>query len=321
MRKIKMNKVLGLSLATSIIGGSIIMNQSTSHASEIWGLGDSTSVGWDGTRNVTPFIVTTAQSLNSYTNNWHTQSGSSIQNDMGRMVREFNGDKYHTRAKYIVVNYGVNDANYGSSNLNNVVEEYRARLSDLKAKNPQATITVVLPQGTWLNGNNDTIRQGGYSLNDLRNQQRTIARDMQLNIVEPTTVTDTNHTWTLGDGTVHPNANTYVAIGHKVANTIKSNPLNQSVYTWYTVNRLQTSGYVNTLAGWRWLENGKAYTGMRNYMGAYYYFDKGVRQENKFVYQWGYTYYVGSDGRTVQGKHVINGKTYNFGNDGTFFAR
>lgn len=317
-----MNKVLlGLSLATSIIGGSIIMNQSTSQASEIWGLGDSTSVGYDGHTNVTPFITTTAKSLNSYANNWHTQSGSSIQNDMGRMIREFNGDKYHTRAKYIVVNYGVNDANYGSSNLNNVVEEYRARLSDLKAKNPQATITVVLPQGTWLNGNNDTIRQGGYSLNDLRNQQRIIARDMQLNVVEPTTITNANHTWTLGDGTVHPNANAYATIGYKVANTIKSNPLNQSVYTWYTVNRLQTSGYVNTLAGWRWLENGKAYTGIRNYMGAYYYFDKGVRQENKFVYQWGLTYYVGADGRTVQGKHVINGKTYNFGNNGTFYAR
>lgn len=317
-----MNKVLlGLSLATSIIGGSIIMNQSTSHASEIWGIGDSTSVGYDGHTNVTPFITTTAKSLNSYANNWHTQSGSSIQNDMGRMIREFNGDKYHTRAKYIVVNYGVNDANYGSSNLNNVVEEYRARLSDLKAKNPQATITVVLPQGTWLNGNNDTIRQGGYSLNDLRNQQRIIARDMQLNVVESTTITNANHTWTLGDGTVHPNANAYATIGHKVANTIKSNPLNQSVYTWYTVNRLQTSGYVNTLSNWRWLENGRVYTGIRNYMGAYYYFINGVRQENSFVYQWGLTYYVGSDGRTVQGIHNINGKRYNFGNNNTFYLR
>ena len=316
-----MKKITGTLIALAVAGGAIAFNNHTAQASEVWGLGDSTSVGYNGRTNVTPFITTTANDLGAFSNNWHTQSGSSIQNDMGRMINEFNGDKYHTRAKYIVVNWGVNDANYGTANLNNVVEEYRARLSDLKAKNPQATITVVLPQGTWLNGDNNTIRQGGYSLSDLRNQQRIIARDMQLNIVEPTTVTDANHTWTLGDGVVHPTANSYVTIGHKVANTIKSNPLNQSLYTWYTVNRLQTSGYVNTLAGWRWLENGKAYTGIRNYMGAYYYFDKGVRQENKFVHAYGLTYYVGADGRTVQGTRVINGKAYNFGNNGTFYAR
>lgn len=316
-----MKKITGTIIALAVAGGALVGASTTSHADEVWNLGDSTSVGWDGTRNVTPFITTTANDLGAYANNWHTQSGSSIQYDMGRMVREFNADKYHTRAKYIVVNWGVNDANYGTSNLNNVVEEYRARLSDLKATNPQATITVVLPQGTWLNGNNSTIRQGGYSLNDLRNQQRIVARDMHLNVVEPTAVTDTNHTWALGDGTVHPKASTYVTIGHNVANVIKSNPLNQSIYTWYTIDRLQTSGYVNTLAGWRWLENGKAYTGFRYYYGAYYYFDKGVRQENKWVSQWGLTYYVGADGRSVQGTHVINGKTYNFGNNGTFYLR
>lgn len=318
-----MNKVLlGLSLATSIIGGSIIMNQSTSHASEIWGLGDSTSVGYDGHTNVTPFITTTSNDLGAHSNNWHTKSGSSIQNDMASLVSGFNGDKYHTRANNIIVNLGVNDVNYGNQNINYVSEEFRARLTDLKAKNPQATITIMLSQGDWLNGgNNATIRGGGYSLNQLQAQQRKIANDMRLNIVERGVVTDANHGWKLGDGTVHPTASTYVEIGHKVANVIKANPVNKSVYTSYTIDRLQKTGYVNTLSGWRWLENGKAYTGIRNYMGAYYYFDKGVRQENKFVYQWGLTYYVGADGRTVQGTRTINGKMYNFGNDGTFYAR
>ena len=124
-----MNKITGTIIALAVAGGVLVGASTTSHADEVWNLGDSTSVGWDGTRNVTPFITTTANSLGAYANNWHTQSGSSIQYDMGRMVREFNADKYHTRAKYIVVNWGVNDANYGTSNLNNVVEEYRARIS------------------------------------------------------------------------------------------------------------------------------------------------------------------------------------------------
>lgn len=316
-----MNKITGTLIALTVAGGAVAFNTHTTQASEVWGLGDSTSVGYDGHRNVTPFITTTAKGLGAYANNWHTQSGSSIQADMPRMVREFNGDKYHTRANNIVVNWGVNDANYGTSNINNVVEEYRARLSDLKAKNPQATITLVMPQGTWLNGNNDTIRQGGYSLNQLRAQLKKVGYDMRLNIVNEGVINDANHTWKLGDGVVHPTAQSYVEIGNKVKNTIKANPRNRSVYTPYTINRLQTSGYVGTLAGWRWLEGGRAYTGMRNYMGAYYYFDKGVRQENKFVHQWNLTYYVGADGRTVQGWHTINGKVYNFGNNGTFYAR
>ncbi|WP_447409271.1 hypothetical protein ACDP95_04215 [Weissella confusa] len=58
------------------------------------------------------------------------------------------------------------------------------------------------------------------------------------------------------------------------------------------------------------------------YYGAYYYFENGVRQENQWVSQWGHKYYVGADGRTVQGSNVnINGQTYNFGTDGPFYLR
>lgn len=294
----------------------------TISASEVWGIGDSTSVGWDGRNNVKPFIETTASDLGAYSNNWHTKSGSSIQNDMAGLVNGFNGDKYHTRANNIVVNLGVNDVNYGTQNINYVSEEYRARLTDLKAKNPQATITVVMSQGTWLNGgNNATVRAGGYSLYQLQTQQRKIAKDMRLNIVERGIVNDSNHSWKLGDGTVHPSAATYVEIGHKVANAIKANTANKSVYTPYTINRLQQTGYISTFSGWRWLENGRAYTGIRQYMGAYYYFKNGVRQNNQWVNMWGHKYYVGSDGRTVQGWQTIDGKRYWFGDDNTFFLR
>ena len=81
------------------------------------------------------------------------------------------------------------------------------------------------------------------------------------------------------------------------------------------------SGYLNKDNGWKWYENGQKYTGFRYYMGAYYYFKDGVRQENSFETAWGKTYYVGSDGRTVQGIQTINGKQYYFGNDNTFYLR
>lgn len=82
------------------------------------------------------------------------------------------------------------------------------------------------------------------------------------------------------------------------------------------------SGYLNTSDGWRWLENGQLYTGFRSYYGAYYYFINGVRQENRWVKEWGNTYYVGADGRSVQGDaYIIDGVAYNFGTNGTFSLR
>lgn len=85
--------------------------------------------------------------------------------------------------------------------------------------------------------------------------------------------------------------------------------------------RNKITGYVDAGRGWRWYESGKPYTGIRNYMGAYYYFENGVRQQNKFVQAYGLVYYVGSDGRTIQGNHSFGGEYLNFGNDGTYYLR
>lgn len=87
------------------------------------------------------------------------------------------------------------------------------------------------------------------------------------------------------------------------------------------IDRLQKTGYLNTLSGWRWLDNGIAYSGFRYYMGTYYYFINGVRQNNQWVNMWGHKYYVGSDGRAYHGVHVIDGKNYNFGNNNTYYLR
>ncbi|WP_080732772.1 glycoside hydrolase family 70 protein [Leuconostoc mesenteroides] len=83
---------------------------------------------------------------------------------------------------------------------------------------------------------------------------------------------------------------------------------------------VNASGYLfdNATDQWAWFEDGQKYTGFRYYMGAYYYFKDGVRQENSFETAWGNTYYVGSDGRTVQGKQVIGDQLYDFGTNGTF---
>ena len=85
--------------------------------------------------------------------------------------------------------------------------------------------------------------------------------------------------------------------------------------------RGKSSGYLDAGKGWLWYEDGQRFTGFRNYMGAYYWFQNGVRQQNKWEDAWGMRYYVGADGRTVQGARVIGSSTYYFGNNNTFYLR
>lgn len=67
------------------------------------------------------------------------------------------------------------------------------------------------------------------------------------------------------------------------------------------------TGYVSTNEGWRWLENGQKYTGFRFYMGTYYWFIDGVRQDSGWREAWGMKYYTDNEGRAVQGNYVIDG--------------
>lgn len=80
--------------------------------------------------------------------------------------------------------------------------------------------------------------------------------------------------------------------------------------------------YVNVPGvGWRWVQNGKMFTGFKYYMGTYYWFNNGIRQNSGWHTAWGNKYYTDSQGRAVQGWQNIGGKNYYFGNNGTFFLR
>lgn len=49
----------------------------------------------------------------------------------------------------------------------------------------------------------------------------------------------------------------------------------------HPVQAASQTGYINVKNfGWRWLENGHPYTGFRYYMGTYYWFINGVRQDS-----------------------------------------
>ena len=102
--------------------------------------------------------------------------------------------------------------------------------------------------------------------------------------------------------------------------------INNQIYNFGTnktfYQRALPSGYVNVAGlGWRWIENEQLFTGFRHYKGSYYWFENGVRQNNQWETAWGNKYYVGADGRAVQGIVTINGVKHNFGTNGTFYER
>ena len=100
--------------------------------------------------------------------------------------------------------------------------------------------------------------------------------------------------------------------GSKLINIIKT-------YNLTELDKPAKTGYLQDSDGqWYWFESGVKYTGFRSYMGTYYYFINGVRQENQWVSQWGLQYYVGNDGRAVEGVRFIDGVPYDFGTNGTF---
>ncbi|PIO84149.1 hypothetical protein BSQ39_11550 [Loigolactobacillus backii] len=78
------------------------------------------------------------------------------------------------------------------------------------------------------------------------------------------------------------------------------------------------TGYLFDGTNWKWFQNGLAYTGFRSYMGNYYYFVNGIRQDNTWQTAWGMSYYTDNQGRAVQGIKVINNKAYNFGTNRTY---
>ncbi|MCO0831673.1 C39 family peptidase [Fructobacillus sp. W13] len=88
---------------------------------------------------------------------------------------------------------------------------------------------------------------------------------------------------------------------------------------------LRSSGYLhdgsNQNGGYRWYENGKLFTGFRYYMGTFYWFVDGVRQNAGWRQAWGMTYYTDENGRAVQGTRIIDGKLYDFGNDNSYYMR
>lgn len=112
-----------------------------------------------------------------------------------------------------------------------------------------------------------------------------------------------------------------VSIDYQNLISINANGYNNGIFY---QNGKPASGYIYSPSqstangGYNWFENGKPYTGFRYYMGTYYWFINGVRQNAGWREAWGMKYYTDNTGRALQGIQIIDGQAYDFGTNGTY---
>ncbi len=196
--------------------------------------GDSITQGWNGSRAVTPWTTEVAKELKIVVDNvavgGSTMSGSNTVHNFVRQVQSTNISSYDAAT----VAFGTNDFAYYNSSLSSVQSALRNGIDDIKRKNPHIKIFGILPIQTWKDSRDMDTRNGaGYSQNQLADAERAVYRSYGITILDwrgSPIVTAGNHTAALGDGIVHPTANTYIKMGARIAQLIRDSQV-QVIHT------------------------------------------------------------------------------------------
>ena len=174
-------------------------------------IGDSVTFGYDGQKNGPPII---AQELARLANLEYVNlsiggvsfgDGNGISGQVNRVnFKDFD---------YALIDMGINDYRFPHESLGNMQTALQAGIDKIKSDNANTKIFLVTPLQSWENGNGslDQKNSMGFSQNDIDDMITRIARLNGLKYVDwrdNPIVTDANHNQTLGDGTVHPTADT-----------------------------------------------------------------------------------------------------------------
>lgn len=174
-------------------------------------IGDSVTFGYDGQKNGPPII---AQELARLANLEYVNlsiGGVSFgdSNGISGQVNRVNFKDFD----YALIDMGINDYRFPHESLGNMQTALQAGIDKIKSDNANTQIFLVTPLQSWENGNGSLSRKNsmGFSQNDIDDMITRIARLNGLKYVdwrENPIVTEQNHKQTLGDGTVHPTAET-----------------------------------------------------------------------------------------------------------------
>ena len=181
-------------------------------------IGDSVTFGYDGRKNGPPIIAQTLAQLAHLEYMNLSIGGVSFgdNNGISGQVNRVNFKDFD----YALIDMGINDYRFPHESLGNMQTALQAGIDKIKSDNANTKIFLVTPLQSWENGNGSLSQKNsmGFSQNDIDDMITRIARLNGLKYVdwrENPIVTESNHKQTLGDGTVHPTAETQKKMGKR----------------------------------------------------------------------------------------------------------
>lgn len=181
-------------------------------------IGDSVTFGYDGQKNGPPII---AQELARLANLEYVNlsiGGVSFgdSNGISGQVNRVNFKDFD----YALIDMGVNDYRFPHETIGNMQSALQSGIDKIKADNADTQIFLVTPLQSWEDGNGSLSQNNsmGFSQNDIDDMITRTARLNNLKYVDwrdNPIVTEDNHKQTLGDGTVHPTAETQKKMGER----------------------------------------------------------------------------------------------------------
>ena len=174
-------------------------------------IGDSVTFGYDGQKNGPPIIAQTLASLANleYVNLSIGGVSFGDSNGISGQVNRVNFKDFD----YALIDMGVNDYRFPHETIGNMQSALQSGIDKIKADNADTQIFLVTPLQSWEDGNGSLSQNNsmGFSQNDIDDMITRTARLNNLKCVDwrdNPIVTEDNHKQTLGDGTVHPTAET-----------------------------------------------------------------------------------------------------------------
>lgn len=174
-------------------------------------IGDSVTFGYDGQKNGPPIIAQTLASLANleYVNLSIGGVSFGDSNGISGQVNRVNFKDFD----YALIDMGVNDYRFPHETIGNMQSALQSGIDKIKADNADTQIFLVTPLQSWEDGNGSLSQNNsmGFSQNDIDDMITRTARLNNLKYVDwrdNPIVTEDNHKQTLGDGTVHPTAET-----------------------------------------------------------------------------------------------------------------
>ncbi len=200
-------------------------------------LGDSIMTGWNGSASTgdSSVVNTLARLLGWQTDNkaiggtkfTDNRSGN---NDFPEQVEKFNFRNYDA----VLLGYGINDFDdrpYATPLQ--LTDAIKRGVAKIRRDNPAIQIYGELPTASFVFGSNDLARNGAnYTQREIFDTIKTALGNLNVPTYdwrEAPLITYENRMATLGDGTIHPNAQTQTAMGERLAYWIKQT---QTSWNW-----------------------------------------------------------------------------------------